>query len=436
MAEAAPARRSSKRAAPPERRNLVVCCDGTGNEIGANLSNVLKLYRIAQKNERQRIYYDPGVGTIGKPSVWRRWRQKAMGVFGLATGYGLDDNVLDAYRYLCEAYEEGDDIWLFGFSRGAYCVRILAGFIHVVGLLRPDQCNLIDYAYRAYKEASEDGGAVRSEAEEDAYAGLKAAWHFGRVAGTRRVTIKFLGVWDTVASVIVPRKRGLLPSLQMLRYTRTNPSVDIVRHAIAIDERRRMFRLNRWTQGQEFVFNPFVPEGRRPQDIRQVWFAGVHADIGGGYPEDQSALSKYPLIWMVEQARDAGLRINTAMFRHLAWGEPRQGSTHSYEPPDPAGELHISLKGVWRLLEWLPKQVRWKDWPARRSYLGFYLPRAEPRHIADDALIHRSALDRVARVKGYDPPNLPKTPAVEEVPAAPAKRTLRPRNARAASPPV
>lgn len=413
MGDAAPARRPAKAGKLDDRRNLVILCDGTGNEIGRNLSNVLKLYRMLEKDERQRVYYDPGVGTIGRPSVWRRLRQKAIGVLGLATGYGLDDNVLEAYRFLCATWREGDDIWLFGFSRGAYSVRILAGFIHVMGLLRPDQLNLVDYAWRAYKESSEDDGTPHDEGEEP-HGGLKAAWHFSRIAGARRVTVRFLGLWDTVASVIVPKKRGLLPSLQMLRYTRKNPSVQIVRHAIAIDERRRMFRLNRWTEPQEFVANPFVATGRWPQDIRQMWFAGVHADIGGGYPEEESALSKFPLVWMVEEARAAGLRVDTAMFNHLALGQPRKGSAHSYVPPDAAGPLHVSLKGAWHILEWFPpKSVRWREWKARPSFLGLYLPRGEPRLMHGGAQIHAPVRDRQNSLPDYRPPNLPAAAHVE-----------------------
>ena len=138
-----------------EPRNLVVCCDGTGNQVSGNLSNVLKLFRLATRNEKQRVFYDPGVGTIGNENAWRRFGQDAKAVFDLATGAGLDDNILTAYRFLVETYQAGDRIFLFGFSRGAYTVRALAGFIHMVGLLRPDQLNICDYALTAYKRASE-----------------------------------------------------------------------------------------------------------------------------------------------------------------------------------------------------------------------------------------------------------------------------------------
>jgi len=107
-------------------RNIVICCDGTGNQIESHLSNVLKLFRVLEKNERQLVYYSPGVGTVADYEPWQVVKLRVREFLGLATGYGLDDNVLDAYRFLCTHYEEGDWIWLFGFSRGAYTVRVLA----------------------------------------------------------------------------------------------------------------------------------------------------------------------------------------------------------------------------------------------------------------------------------------------------------------------
>lgn len=129
----APAKPRSKKPAPPKPagRNLVIMLDGTGNELGRNLSNVLKLYRIAKKDQTQICYYNPGVGTISRPNPWARFQQTANGVLGLATGYGLDDNVLGAYRFLIENWQEGDRVYLFGFSRGAWTARVLAGFIHL-----------------------------------------------------------------------------------------------------------------------------------------------------------------------------------------------------------------------------------------------------------------------------------------------------------------
>ncbi len=108
-------------------RRLILCCDGTGNEIEENQSNVLKFYRLIKKDEKQIGFYDPGVGTISDSSPWARFKSKAYGVFGLATGYGLDDNVLEAYRFLIHNYKEGDQIYLLGFSRGRIRCACWAG---------------------------------------------------------------------------------------------------------------------------------------------------------------------------------------------------------------------------------------------------------------------------------------------------------------------
>ena len=105
-------------------KNIIVCCDGTGNEVEANLSNVLKLYRIVRRNEDQVVFYHPGVGTISDSEAWSRLKSDAFGVWGLLTGYGLDEDILCAYRFLIDTYSEGDSIYLFGFSRGAYTMRV------------------------------------------------------------------------------------------------------------------------------------------------------------------------------------------------------------------------------------------------------------------------------------------------------------------------
>ncbi|MCP5144768.1 MAG: DUF2235 domain-containing protein [Gammaproteobacteria bacterium] len=376
------------------RRNLVVLLDGTGNELGRNLSNVLKLYRLSRKTEQQKCYYNPGVGTIGRVNEWHRFSQKTTGVLGLATGYGLDDNVLGAYKFLVENWQRGDRIFLFGFSRGAWSVRVLAGFLHLVGLLQPEQLNLCDSALGAYKRAASDND-------------LPFAWHFSRVVGARRPKIHFIGAWDSVGSVLVPRRdRFYLPSLQTLPYTLKNPSVKIFRHALAIDERRRMFRVAPWTDPQPHCPNPYKPNDTVPQDIEQRWFAGVHSDIGGGYPEEESQLSKYALRWMVDEAEKAGLLVDKSLYRHLVCGEAHTSGEHTYVPPAPDGMMHRSLGGAWRLLEVLPKKASHREWQ-RRSLFGFYLPLAEPRKIEPGAIIDPSVSERQLTVQEYKPVNLP-----------------------------
>jgi uncharacterized protein (DUF2235 family) len=199
-------------------KNIIVCCDGTGNEISENISNVLKLYRTLRKTEKtdplQAVFYDPGVGTLARPDPWTKMKQDAVAILELATGYGLDDNVLAGYRFLIDEYQEGDEIFLFGFSRGAYTVRVLAGLVHKVGLLAPQQRNLADAALTAYKQTPATVSRETAELlhqlpdEEQADVPLvqnDRAAQFARIVSTRWPTIKFMGVWDTVASVIVPR---------------------------------------------------------------------------------------------------------------------------------------------------------------------------------------------------------------------------------------
>lgn len=376
-------------------RNLVVCSDGTGNEFGAKLSNVLKLYRVAEKNDDQLVYYDPGIGTLSMPSAWRRLQQRARGVFGMMTGWGLDQNVLDAYGFLCRNYRPGDNIYLFGFSRGAYTVRVIAGLIQLVGLLRPHQVNFAGYALTAYKNASEASD-------------FEIAWSFRRTVNGLHVPIRFMGVWDTVSSVIVPGRTPLSKlKLEELPYTTHNPSVQTFRHAIAIDEFRRMFRVKRWDEPQDFIPNPFAKVAKTPaQDIKQVWFAGCHSDVGGGFSEDESALSKFSLLWMLAQAKANGFRTNTAMINHIVKGQIRKNARR-YTPPDAAGPIHKSLAKFWWLLEWAPKSQKYRDWPERKTFAGRYIPWGEPRLIPDDAFIHHSVIDRWDAVSTYRPKNMP-----------------------------
>lgn len=381
--------------AKPEPRNLVVCCDGTSNEIVGNSTNVLKLYRIAEKDDGQLVFYDAGVGSISSLPAWGRLLQKGKEVLGLATGFGLDDNILRAFTWLSQNYQAGDRIYLFGFSRGAYTVRALAGLIHMIGLLSPDQLHIARFALTAYKRAAE---------QDD----LPIAWQFARMTGAIDAPIHFLGVWDTVASVLVPRPDRLyLSSMQFLPYTKQNDRVRIFRHALAIDERRRMFRPYNWNPDQVFKSGRFSKRSIA-QDQKQVWFAGVHADVGGGYPEEESQLAKYPLAWMLDEAGAAGLRTSAALRAHLVDGRKTSGGRLSYVKPDPQGSIHRSLNGFWWPLEILPKRTKWRRWSRRFGFLGFYLPLAEPRFIADGSFIHESAVIRYQALPSWRPVNWPK----------------------------
>lgn len=389
-------------------RNLVLLLDGTSNEVKDDLTNILKLYRIVSRNEEQRVFYNPGIGTVPLVSDWRPAFQRAIATFGLATGWGLDANILAAYCYLVDTYRLGDRIFLFGFSRGAYTARAVAGLIHLIGLVDPDQRNLTSYALKAYKNAD----------REDQ---LEIAWQFRRVIGGRRVPIHFLGVWDTVASVFVRPGILRLPTQAHLPYTKTNPSVRFFRQAAAIEERRRMFRLYGWAPEQIFQPDPFK-DTEEQQDHKTVWFAGDHSDVGGGYAEKESQVAKFPLVWMTREAENLGLRVNESMFRHLAEGEPLPGGKRAYVRPDAQAPLHDSMSFPWRLLEYLPKSRRWKQFPNQGEPSGLYFPCAEPRKIEEGAFLHQSVIDRIAT--GYKPINLPASYQVAEtlVPHATARK--------------
>ncbi|MCG8636002.1 MAG: DUF2235 domain-containing protein [Desulfobacterales bacterium] len=378
-------------------RNLIICCDGTGNEIKENQSNVLKFYRLIKKDENQIGFYDPGVGTISDSSPWDRLKNQAKGVFGLITGYGLDRNVLEAYRFLALNYRQGDNIYLFGFSRGAYTVRVLAGFVNMVGLLSPNNDNLMTYALTAYKQSSTKND-------------FTIAWRVQKVMETRRVTIRFMGCWDTVSSVIVPRPdRWYIPSLEKLPYTITNPCVQAFRHAMAIDERRRMFRLLPWKENQKFKTNPFVKDtDAADQDTKQVWFAGVHSDIGGGYPERESGAAKLSLKWMVEEAEANGIVFKKEMVSRLVNGKLRENDTVFYAAPDANADLHDSMNWAWSILEWLPKSDKYKEWKSRPSFWGWYQPKAEPRPMGENQAVHPSVYERTVYCgsRPYKPVNL------------------------------
>jgi len=417
-------------------KNIVICCDGTGNEISENISNVLKLYRCLRKTDktlpRQFVFYDPGVGTLERPDPWHRLKQDFNAIFGLLTGYGLDDKVLASYLFLVHNYSEGDQIYLFGFSRGAYTVRVLAGLIHKIGLIAPEQANLAGSGLTAYKQFSGDGrhgfGRDLDQLTDagDADGPLPKtrddqAAQFARILSTRWPTIRFVGVWDTVASVIVPRPdRMYLPSLEELAWTLQNPSVRTFRQAISIDERRCMFRLKKWDQPQIYRTNRFNDSHSEPQDILQVWFAGVHSDIGGGYPEAQSGLSKYPLIWMIEEAVKCGLAVNPRTVNQLAFGIQRKNSPFHYVPPDFLVKKHDSMNAGWRLLEYIPKSAKYREWPQRKVHFGFYIPDAEPRVIPEGALIHESVVRKIEAKQGYAPINMPAKYQVVPMSAEPA----------------
>ncbi len=159
----------------------------------------------------------------------------------------------------------------------------------------------------------------------------------------------------------------------------------------------------------------------------RCWFAGVHSDIGGGYPEKQSGLSKYPLIWMIDEAVKCGLEVNPRTVNQLAWGKQRKNSPFNYVAPDFTDQLHDSLTGAWWILEFIPKLAKYKEWPARKVEFGFYIPDGEPRPIPDGAFVHQSVIDRMNDpALNYKPVNFPANPQVIPMPAGPTEGHAEP----------
>jgi len=351
-------------------KNIVVCCDGTGNQFGTQNSNVVKLYKTLVCDATQIAYYHPGVGTMGARAALTRISQWWTRVLGLAFGYGISDNVADAYQFLMREFAAGDHIYIFGFSRGAYTARALCGMLHIVGLLTEGNDALIPYALRMIKRKQIDFAVA---------ADFKHTF-------SRECKPHFVGVWDTVSSV------GWVYDAVHFPFTRAtkNPDYSIVRHAVSIDERRAFFRQNSFGDPHD-----------AHQDIQEVWFAGVHSDVGGSYPEPESQLSTIALRWMLLEAEAAGLRVDRQRQADILGARP------PYVAPDAATRnQHESLKGWWWIAELWPKVSHRQAAPGVwKPYLRVNLGRR--RFIPSDALVHQSVQERMASVADYKPRNLP-----------------------------
>ena len=354
-------------------KNIVICCDGTGNEFGDNNSNVVKLYSTLIIDGRTQIgYYHPGVGTMGAPTATNPLSKMWSVVMGLAFGAGLLRNVGDAYRYLMDTYEDGDRVFLFGFSRGAYTVRALAGVLHMFGLLCPGNDGLIPYVIRMFARRTRKAGGMTHTFE--------VAEEFKKTFG-RDCPLHFVGVWDTVSSV------GWIWDPLKLPYTAQNPAMVNGRHAVSIDERRCYFRNNLW--GKELP----------GQNIKQVWFAGVHSDVGGSYPPLRSGLSQITLEWMLCEAGGLGLLVDPERAEKVLGYAPPPPPI----PPTPAAHINNSLTLAWWILEFLPHQ--YYDPVDKRP--KWTIPLGKRRIIPEESVLHATVDEKLKIDLTYKPPNLP-----------------------------
>jgi len=311
-------------------KNIVVFSDGTGQEGGkGNNTNVYNLFNMVEdRTPQQAAFYDRGLGT-----GWRK-------ITGNGAGAGISQNIMECYKFIFEEYQAGDRIYLFGFSRGAYTVRSLSGFINLFGILPKSRPELIKKAYDIYE--IEDTEDRKKKAEE----------FLGR-HHNQYCYIEFIGVWDTVGALGVPFKAVdlVVDRVPFFRHKFHDTALsDNVKHgcqALSLDDERLTFHPTFWDERKM----------QNHQRIEQVWFAGVHTDVGGGYPEH--GLADITLGWMVKKATARGLLIYP---KHKVKTRPDQD-----------GMIHDSRKGMAALF------------------------RKKQRELTDEILkpvIHQSVLDR------------------------------------------
>lgn len=298
-------------------RQLIVLCDGTNNNITGrrNDTNVVKLAELLAADRRgpdeRLVFYDPGVGNPGEmPGATGidRLKRRLDRLYGLAFGRGVYENIADGYRFLMQHWRAGDELWIFGFSRGAFTARSIAGIVNRFGILEPQHENLVPTLLHVYfSDASDDN-------ERPDRVSVASQWQsiigqtqrlFASAPG-RVVPIHFIGVWDTVAAV------GLGPlGLRIKQLPKPEGKRFVhIRQALALDEHRLQFlpRLYAHPNGR---FRP-SPEIGGEGSIVQLWFPGAHCDAGGGYVLADSTASDHALAWIVSEAVAKGLRLAPA----------------------------------------------------------------------------------------------------------------------------
>lgn len=380
-------------------KNIVIFCDGTGNRHDAMengrpaATNVYKLYSALKdyvdSDWTQVTWYDAGVGTgtsgqsrtasgirrvaemisARTPAFLAKSYEKLRVLLEAATGAGILENVVQGYAQIVHHYRPGDCIYLFGFSRGAYTVRCIAGVIARCGLLRPEHIRFAPDIVQLYRYRD-----LRPNVQPDQQVPpVDQNSHLFHPHGT--VTIRFMGVWDTVASLGLPLwgwwfRIGKLWSNSALD---TNPAAICERicHAVSMDERRSQFFVTLFNEDRK-TFHIARKAGQVPfeqQRLEQVWFRGSHAGVGGGYVDTD--LSDIALRWMVDHAFAAGVRLHKGALRSLM--------------PDPLGQVHNQLQ-------------RQKAW-----YLFGTWPRWHPCPRPDEAagsdgsgMLHKSVYERAA----------------------------------------
>jgi uncharacterized protein (DUF2235 family) len=358
-------------------KRLALFLDGTWNDPDSN-TNVFRLHGWVDKRDsagvEQRAHYLKGVGT--------NWYDR---LHGGALGAGLSTNVLAGYGWLSENYDDGDEIYLFGFSRGAYTARSVAGVIVRCGLLQSGATMSVGEVYERYR-AGKDLPPIY---------GLLYARDFNKRALTaseqrlldncRRVPIHMIGVWDTVGALGVPWTNAPLLGRKNFYFHNTNLSKLFVHayQALAIDEWRGPYKPTLWTD--------FIPDDApavasdRTQAVEQRWFIGAHCNVGGGYADDR--LCDVPLAWLQRKAMDCGLSFGTQV--------PLRGDEHKVEPVDSYAQF---LHGIYKWLRLGKRYYRPIGAGPRKVKGGLSVPINET--------IDESVFRRWRNVDRYRPANL------------------------------
>lgn len=366
-------------------KNIVLCSDGTGNiDTEGRGTNVFKLYEAVDihghKSDpslpRQIAFYGDGVGT-------ENFALHKM--IGAAFGYGFAQNIRDLYTELVHVYDPGDKLFLFGFSRGAYTIRALSGLIQYCGILDragfPNEEKLSERVYLCWKSFEKVAFPrfIRPQDDKRRRTAQPTVEDTG-AAETRRkdlgshpqpIEIEFIGVWDTVGAVGMPIDwlKPLVNWICPRKFDELTPGTQVkqARHALAIDDERRTFHPELWNERGS-------PEGQ----VEQVWFAGVHSNVGGGYPKH--GMSLVTLDWMMGEAEKRGLRFIQAARDYVR----AQQDVHS--------KLYDSRSGLAVYYRWDPRNIA----------------QICSNHGIDKPKIHASVFERIAfRTDGYAPGNIP-----------------------------
>ncbi|RZJ07264.1 MAG: DUF2235 domain-containing protein [Acidovorax sp.] len=286
-------------------RNLVLLFDGTGNILGnPQDTNVVKLLRMLGKGHdpsgsgpTQLVYYDPGVGTTNEfpaDGIVSKAKNQLRQLAGLALGSGVFPNIAEAYRFLVNTYQRGDRIYLFGFSRGAFTARAVAGMLNMYGLIHTEGLPLIETLVRTYFAPSGRKNQAGTKSRESFARDVIDNFSLGRTP-----LAHFVGVWDTVEAI----GSGLLGGIKISNSTDfACKRFTHVRHALSLHESRSKYAPRRYTDPH------FTSEEQAWRSYDQRWFRGVHSDVGGSYARD--GLSNLTLAWMVDEALAQGLRVD------------------------------------------------------------------------------------------------------------------------------